>query len=181
MHSGSPVGVTWIILTECLSKRAAIHLRIIHSLSHHFRRFRFSALLAKGKEMRFFRIFLLIGYFCLFAFQANHFHPAHAVSTVPSAQLGVRSTITQVFGTYAGEALQVAQCESGLNPDAANPSGATGLFQIMPATWNGTSFQPYTWAKATNAGLNTQVAFSLFSKDGYQWRQWGCKPSHLSG
>jgi len=126
--------------------------------------------------MRFFRTFLLVGYFCSFAFLANHCGTVHAV---PAAQRGVIRAITQIFGEHAGQALQVARCESGLNPHAFNPSGATGLFQIMPGTWNGTPFQPYTWAKATNMWLNTQVAYSLFCEDGYQWRQWACKPSRL--
>jgi hypothetical protein len=132
--------------------------------------------LAKGKNMRFFRILLLVSYFCSFALLANHFETAHAV---PAAQRGAVHAITQIFGKHAGEALQVARCESGLNPHASGPSGAAGLFQIMPGTWNGTPFQPYTWAKATNTWLNTQVAYSLFRKDGYQWRQWACKPSCL--
>jgi len=158
-----------------------IHLRIINSLSQHFRRFRFSALLAKGKEMHFFRTLLPVSCFFSFAFWATHCHTAHALSSVPSGQLGVMSAITQVFGEHAGEALQVARCESGLNPHAYNPSGATGLFQIIPSTWNGTPFQPYTWAKATNPWFNTQAAYSIFSRDGYRWQQWGCKPSRLYG
>lgn len=131
--------------------------------------------------MRFFRMLLLIGYFFSFAFWASHCHTAHAVSSLPSAQLRVVSAITQVFGRHAGEALQVARCESGLNPSAYNPSGATGLFQIMPGTWNGTAFQPYTWAKATNPSLNIQAAYAIFSRDGYRWREWGCKPFRLYG
>lgn len=31
--------------------------------------------------------------------------------------------------------LRVATCESGLNPNAYNPSGASGLFQFMPSTY----------------------------------------------
>lgn len=39
--------------------------------------------------------------------------------------------------------LRVAMCESGLNPNAYNPSGASGLFQFMPGTY---------WAFAARIG-----------------------------
>jgi Transglycosylase SLT domain len=34
--------------------------------------------------------------------------------------------------------LRIAKCESGYNPRAVNPSGATGLFQFMPSTFANT-------------------------------------------
>jgi hypothetical protein len=47
--------------------------------------------------------------------------------------------IYAVFGNSPGLtwALRVAKCESGYNPLAVNrSSGASGLFQFMPSTWN---------------------------------------------
>jgi soluble lytic murein transglycosylase-like protein len=127
--------------------------------------------------MRCFRTFLVAGCFFTIAFLAMHSPSAHAAST----QSAVVKTIEQVFGNHAWSALQVATCESGLNPSAYNPSGATGLFQIIPSTWNGTPFSPYSWAKATDLLTNTQAAYDIFKKDGYSWQQWGCKPSSRSG
>lgn len=34
--------------------------------------------------------------------------------------------------------IQIAECESHLDPYAGNPSGASGLFQFMPSTWSST-------------------------------------------
>lgn len=51
-------------------------------------------------------------------------------------------------------ALRVANCESRYNPQARNPSsGASGLFQFMPATWNANFpgwnlWDPYAQARA---------------------------------
>ena len=56
----------------------------------------------------------------------------------PGAGSGLRA-IYAVFGNSSGLtwALRVAKCESGYNPLAVNrSSGASGLFQFMPSTWN---------------------------------------------
>jgi hypothetical protein len=50
------------------------------------------------------------------------------------------AAIFRVFGKSDGLtwALRVAHCESHYDPGAVNgDSGATGLFQFMPSTWNG--------------------------------------------
>lgn len=89
------------------------------------------------------------------------------------------SIIRSVFGSYADAAISVATCESGLNPNAVNPtsiggSHATGLFQILyPSTWNTTSQagnSPY------DATANTRAAYEIFSRDGYNWHEWSCQP-----
>ncbi len=99
--------------------------------------------------------------------------PAPAPAPAPVASGSVTSIINQVFGPYASAAAQVATCESGLNPGATNPySSAAGLFQIMPATWSGTSqagSSPY------NAWANTVAAHEIFMRDGYSWSEWTCK------
>jgi hypothetical protein len=117
--------------------------------------------LLKGKKML--RIFLVM--LCCFLFLTT---PVYA-SPEP--------TISQVFGRYSSDALQVARCESGLNPRAYNEaSRATGMFQILPSTWNGTGFGPYSWSKATDPSTNIKAAYALFKRDGYSWREWTCKP-----
>ncbi len=39
------------------------------------------------------------------------------------------------FGLDRGYLLSVAECESGLNPNAVNPAGYYGLFQFSQSTW----------------------------------------------
>lgn len=96
---------------------------------------------------------------------------------VPSGQGSVAAMIYQIFGPYAAGALQVAKCESGLNPAAYNPtsnggSHAVGVFQILyPSTWMNTSeasSSPY------NAQANILAAHEIFVRDGYSWREWSC-------
>jgi soluble lytic murein transglycosylase-like protein len=41
------------------------------------------------------------------------------------------------YGVSGDQLLRVAMCESGLNPNAQNRSGASGLFQFKPATFYG--------------------------------------------
>jgi hypothetical protein len=95
----------------------------------------------------------------------------------PPGQAAVIAMIKQVFGSYAPGAVQVARCESGLNPLAYNPisiggSHAEGLFQILyPSTWRGTSeasSSPYS------AMANILAAHQIFVRDGYSWREWTC-------
>jgi hypothetical protein len=45
-----------------------------------------------------------------------------------------------------------ARCESGLNPQASNPSGADGLFQFLGSTWRSTPFAGFSvWSPYANA------------------------------
>ncbi len=82
--------------------------------------------------------------------------------------------IRQVFGRYAGGALNVARCESGFNPAAINRgSNASGVFQFLPSTWRGTA---YARSSPFNAWANVHAAYQVFVRDGYSWREWVCKP-----
>lgn len=97
---------------------------------------------------------------------------------VPSGSSSVASMIEQVFGPDAPTALQIAQCESGLNPGAYNPisvggSHAAGVFQILyPSTWAGTSEAA---ASPYDAMSNILAAHEIFVRDGYSWREWVCQ------
>ena len=66
--------------------------------------------------------------------------PKPATFTPPPGSGGSGlAAIYAVFGNSPGLswALRVANCESHYNPLAVNPySGASGLFQFMPSTWN---------------------------------------------
>lgn len=103
--------------------------------------------------------------------------PTPTQTPIPVGQSSVAAMIEQVFGPYAPGALQVARCESGLNPGAYNPtsiggSHAEGVFQILyPSTWMTTSeagSSPY------NAWANILAAHQIFVRDGYNWHEWSC-------
>jgi hypothetical protein len=103
------------------------------------------------------------------------------VNSAPPASGGgggdVTAIIDGVFGANAPEALQIARCESGLNPGARNPTSiggsyATGLFQILyPSTWSTT---PQAGLSPYDATANAQAAYAIFARDGYSWREWSC-------
>ncbi len=104
--------------------------------------------------------------------------PVHVQAQAPSQSYSngsVASMIEQVFGSYAAGAINVARCESGLNPSATNPySNAEGVFQILyPSTWDGTS---EAGASPYNAMANILAAHEIFVRDGYSWREWTCQP-----
>ncbi len=91
----------------------------------------------------------------------------------------VAAIIYRVFGPYSSGAMNVAMCESGLNPRASNPysfngSHAAGVFQILyPSTWMRTPEAAYSPYDAT---ANILAAYSIFTRDGYSWREWSCRP-----
>ncbi|HEV2459676.1 MAG TPA: transglycosylase SLT domain-containing protein [Ktedonobacterales bacterium] len=99
-------------------------------------------------------------------------HPANPPA--PSGGGSVQNQIRAVFGGYANAALAVAACESGYNPSAYNASsGASGVFQFLASTWATTSYAGYS---RFNAWANIHAAYQVFSRDGYSWREWQCKP-----
>jgi muramidase (phage lysozyme) len=79
----------------------------------------------------------------------------------------VTQIIAQVFGPAASAAIAVASCESHLDPNAHNASGASGLFQLMPTWWAG-RYDPY------NPVVNTRLAHNLYLASG--WSNWTCQP-----
>jgi Transglycosylase-like domain len=87
---------------------------------------------------------------------------------------GVTGQISAVFGRYANQALNVARCESGFNPNAVNrSSGAAGVFQFLASTWRTTA---YAGGSPFNASANIHAAYQVFARDGYSWREWTCRP-----
>jgi hypothetical protein len=62
----------------------------------------------------------------------------------------------------------VSECESGHNTYAYNPSGATGLWQILgQVVFTGSLY---------DAHVNAQNAVSKFQASGDSWAQWVCQP-----
>lgn len=90
----------------------------------------------------------------------------------PSGQLS-DSQMIMVWQCAGGPAwadsamLAVTMCESGHNTHAYNPSGATGLFQILGQVVPGDLF---------DAHVNALNAVSKFDASGQSWSQWVCRP-----
>lgn len=64
-------------------------------------------------------------------------------------------------------AARVANCESGGRANAYNPSGATGVFQILGSVVGGDLRDPM---------VNARNAVAKFNASGQTWAQWTCKP-----
>jgi soluble lytic murein transglycosylase-like protein len=58
--------------------------------------------------------------------------PAGSIQQIISGAFAAQGTAGVAWG------LRIAKCESGYNPRAVNPSGASGLFQFMPSTFANT-------------------------------------------
>lgn len=87
-----------------------------------------------------------------------------------SEQTGdVEGYILFVFGADGPAAVAVATCESGLDPSAYNPSGASGVFQIMPSTALAIGADP---ALLFDAKYNIDTAYRLYQQQG--WSPWVC-------
>jgi hypothetical protein len=96
-------------------------------------------------------------------------------------QQAIINEIVAVFGANAQNALIVAKCESGYDPNAWNSypignSHASGVFQILyPSTWDTTS---YAADSPFNASDNIYAAYQIFHRDGNNWREWQCAKIH---
>lgn len=67
--------------------------------------------------------------------------------------------------------LRIMACESGGNPHATNPSGATGLLQVMTPLWS-TEFG-YTPSELLDPGINVAVAYQVWLRQSYG--AWVCR------
>lgn len=64
--------------------------------------------------------------------------PAAVVVPASRSQIaGMIRAAAARYGVNGDQLLRVAMCESGLNPNARNASGASGLFQFKPGTFYG--------------------------------------------
>ena len=75
-------------------------------------------------------------------------------------------------------AKMIAWCESRFGQFAKNRSGASGVFQIMPTTWQNVldKFLPLRKYEMNiwDAGDNIDAAFALWKNDGsHHWKQCG--------
>lgn len=90
----------------------------------------------------------------------------------------VQNAIAQNFGDNPGmhqKALDVARCESGLNPYAYNPNGGYyGLFQLS-RYWHErlANSMGYGWNQINDPYVNARVARQVYNQSG-GWGPWSC-------
>lgn len=93
---------------------------------------------------------------------------------VPSGD--AESAIAQWFPDLYQSAVNVATCESGMDPGAVSRGGGNwGLFQIN--TVHRSDFENYTgqpWSEVLNANYNAQYARKLYDGNG-GWGPWTCR------
>lgn len=109
--------------------------------------------------------------------------------TPPGGQLpaeGVhrwRSFVEEHFpASRVEEAMSIMDCESGGDPLARNPrSGASGLFQFLPRTWDyvaaqaGVDHLPAEDGAANIAAAAWLTEYSVAAGD-HAWAHWTCRP-----
>jgi hypothetical protein len=105
-------------------------------------------------------------------------HPAEPIApTRPASQGQIVTWIRQIFGGFASGALRVAECESGLNPRAVNPTPvwdgehAEGVYQIIGSTFARTPYH-----NVFDPWQNIAAAYWIFHHDGDRWTEWACQP-----
>jgi hypothetical protein len=79
-----------------------------------------------------------------------------------------QKAICHVFGSYCGEALRVARCESGYSVNAQNGQ-YLGLFQMG-------SSERRLFGHGESALEQAQAAYRYFVRSGRDWSPWSCKP-----
>jgi Transglycosylase SLT domain len=101
--------------------------------------------------------------------------PPPPLNVPPGSVSAIQQIILDAFAPLGGAAqqwaLRVAKCESGYNPYAVNrSSGASGLFQFLPATW---AAMPQHNQSVFDPVANAQAAAYLYNRSGPG--QWQCK------
>lgn len=95
------------------------------------------------------------------------------VATPSPITAGVEQWRTLVAAYFPADqvdrALRVMACESGGDPNAYNPSGATGLMQILASWADNFGYQP---ADLYDPDINLHIASLLWADGG--WSHWVC-------
>ena len=100
-------------------------------------------------------------------------HEGTAGPSQPGRGGSVESLIRARFGAQAEAAIEVAWCESTMNPSAVSYDGSSfGLFQIHAPTW-APMFTGF-WEHWMEAEWNIEHAWIIFERAGYSFTPWAC-------
>lgn len=103
--------------------------------------------------------------------QANNEEAAVAAPPEADGIIGIIYAAADAYGQPREDMLRVAKCESVLNPNAVNASsGASGLFQFMPSTWETT---PYADQDIFDPVANANAAAWMW--DNGRRNEWTCQ------
>jgi soluble lytic murein transglycosylase-like protein len=102
--------------------------------------------------------------------------PAPVADPAPAPSGGsVEDAIATYFGDVYDQAIGVARCESGLDPNAVSPGGGNwGLFQINAVHRQRVADMGYSWDQILDPYVNAAVARSIYDDAG-GWGPWGCR------
>lgn len=103
--------------------------------------------------------------------RAEQERAAAAAAAAPAGSL--EAIIQRHFGDATPEAIRIAQCESGMDPNAVSPTDDHGLFQINIVHKD--QFEAVTgapWSSIYDPELNTFFARHLHARQG--WGPWSC-------
>ena len=103
-----------------------------------------------------------------------------SVTTPPPTTAGVEQWRTLVAAYFPADqvdrALRVMACESGGDPNAYNPSGASGLMQVLSSWADNFGYRP---ADLFDPAINLRVARYLWddgeARVGNGWVHWVCR------
>ena len=107
--------------------------------------------------------------------------PTPTVTPTPTPEITeqdkIRAYIIEVFGTHSAKAFRLLSCEnSTLDPRKTNTYGNTpststdwGVFMINDH-WQGVTNKAFL----TDYKINIQMAWNIYSRDGYTFKLWTC-------
>jgi hypothetical protein len=102
--------------------------------------------------------------------------PAPEPAPAPPSGGSVEDAIYTYFPHVYDQAVSVASCESGLNPDAVSSGGGNhGLFQINNVHQGRVEGMGYSWDQIYDPYVNSHVARAIYDDAG-GWGPWTCQP-----
>lgn len=97
-----------------------------------------------------------------------------ALASCTPEEIAIDAIVQNFPGSIAGQAVNVARCESSLDPGAVSPGGGNfGLFQINSVHQGLVQSMGYSWNDILNPYINADVAREIYDEAG-GWGPWAC-------